>query len=291
MSELGGIDWSTVTLSEGRHARGAQPPAMNIMEAHTVRRGQAWSDAPADVSPVVRLFCLTWQDTPDVPDGSAIRAELLRRELVGQFDDTRASILRERHRALMTLDWLIRTYTVAWLRLAPAPALVAQAARLASVPPLMQFGSDLGAIEEVVYDARDAAYDTEAYDAPGVVDRQAAWTAEKAAVRSAVDEVVWTAERTAAGKAAARAAGERAEAAANASLEASWIAAVYVARAATRIAAGPEPTAAEAAARAALQPTVKRLQASAWALLDRLCAPGEREAAPVEPLEEDAGEA
>lgn len=254
MSELSGIDWSTVTLSVGRHAPGAQPPAMNIMEAHTVRRGQAWSDAPADVSPVVRVFCMTWQDTPDVPDGPAIRAELLRRELVGQFDDTRASIQQERHHALLALDWLIRTYAVAWLRL--VPAIVAQAERLASVPPLAQFDSDMGTIEEIVYDARDTAYDTEAYDAPGVLDRRAAWTAERAAARSAVDEAVSTAERTAAGKAAARAAGELAEAAANASLEAAWIAAAYVARAAAAQIA-PEPTAAGAAARAALQPTVR----------------------------------
>jgi hypothetical protein len=92
MSELSRIDWSTVTLSVGHHAPGTQPPTMNVMEAHSTRRGQAWSDAPADVSPVVRVFCLTWQDTPDVHYGPAIRAEFLRRELAGQFDDTHASI-------------------------------------------------------------------------------------------------------------------------------------------------------------------------------------------------------
>jgi len=77
---------------------------------------------------------------------------------------------------------------------------------------------------------------------------------------------------------------------AGASLEAAWIAAAYAAQAAAaQIAA--EPAAANAAAGAALQPTVKRLQLSAWALLDRLCAPGEQLAPPVKSLEEDAGEA
>jgi hypothetical protein len=288
MTELSAIDWSSFTLSVGRHAPDAKPTAMNVMEAHTVRRGQAWSDAPADVSPVVRVFCLTWQDTPDLSAGPAIRAELLRRELARQFDDTRGSSQLERHRALLALDWLIRTYTVAWLSL--VPALVAQAERLLGIPPLTEPGSDVGAIEEVMYVVRDTAYDTEAYDAPGVVDRRAVWTSEREAVWSAVNAVVWTGERTAAGEAAANAARERAgQATANASLEAAGIAAAYVAQAAAgRVAA--EPSAARTAAEAALQPTVKALQASAWALLDRLCAPGEQVAPPVESQEEDAGE-
>jgi hypothetical protein len=263
---------------------------MNVMEAHTVRRGQAWSDAPTDVSPVVRVFSLTWHDIPDVPAGPAIRAELLRRELAGQFDDTRESIQREHHRALLALDWLIRTYTVTWLRL--VPALVASAERLASVPPLAESGSDLRAIADVVYDARDAAYDMPAYDVPKSVDTSwADWSAEREAVWSAVKEVVNTADRTTAGEAAAHAAREGAKPdAANASLEAAYLAVSYVAQAAAvRLAA--EPTAARMAAEAALQPTVEQLQASAWALLDRLCAPGEQMAPPVEPMEADAGEA
>jgi hypothetical protein len=142
---------------------------------------------------------------------------------------------------------------------------------LAGIPPLAEPGSDVGAIEEVVYVARDTAYDTEAYDAPGIVDRRAVWTPEREAVWSIVKEVVWTAERTAGGEAAANSARERAGlATANASRETAWIAAAYVAQAAAaRVAA--EPAAARTAAEAALRPTVKRLQASAWALLDRLC--------------------
>jgi len=299
MSELSRIDWSTVTLSVGQHAPSTQPPTMNVMEAHSTRRGQAWSDAPADVSPVVRVFCLTWQDTPDGHHGPAIRAKFLRRELAGQFDDTRASIQQERHRALVALDWLIRTYAVAWLRL--VPALVAHAERLARVPPLAQagsvVGSDMEAIEDLAWDARDTAYDLGGPAEPRGVDRYAPWTAERVAAwwafHEAFHEAVSMAEWTAAGTAAANAARleEDCSDAAGAFLQAGEIAAYYVAETAAVDAA--EPTAAGAAAGMALQPTIQRLQPSAWALLDRLCAsaPGEEVAPPVDSLETDASQA
>jgi hypothetical protein len=217
--------------------------------------------------------------------------------LAGQFDDTRgSSIQQERHCALLALDWLVRTYTVAWLRL--VPALVVHAERLASLPPLTEPGSGVEASAEVVYDARDAAFDMPAHDVPKAVDTSwADWSAEREAVWSSVKETVWTAVRVTAGEAASHAAREGAgEAvangsleAANGSLEAAYLAVVYVAKAAAaRLAA--EPAAARMAAEAALQPTVEQLQASAWALLDRLCAPGEQVAPQVESLEADAGE-
>jgi hypothetical protein len=148
----------------------------------------------------------------------------------------------------MAMDWLVRDYTPAWLRLA---GLSDQADLLDGLPEFkhgMDVPSVRPAIDAVRKDA-DAAW-AAAWDAAGA----AAWDAARAAA--------WAAARDAAGAAAW-----------DAARAAAWDAARAAARAAARDAAwAAAGAAAGAAAWAALRPTVVGLQASSHRLVDRMLA-------------------
>jgi hypothetical protein len=141
-------------------------------------------------------------------------------------------------RSYMVADWYVRTYLPAWLRLAK---LDAEADAVASLPECSDKGS-LKASETAVFAARDKS--------------EAAGAAAGAAARAAARAAAWDAARDAAGAAAGAAA-----------RAAAWAAARDAAGAAARDAAG-----------AALRPTVVELQASAIALVERMCEASERPA-------------
>ena len=112
------------TIYHGAH----QPNGMMCaMEAVAFVAGELWSDHPECACPVIGAFMRAWNDglTDD-----AERTALLR-PLVPKLVGTRGSKAIEQRRATMAADWLIRTHTVAWLRLTKFDK---QADALASLP-------------------------------------------------------------------------------------------------------------------------------------------------------------
>lgn len=85
---------------------------MCVMEAVSRIAGEPWSDHPDCVCPVIGVFVRAWND--GLPDDE--RSILV--PLLAGLVDSRASRRVEERRALMTADWLVRTYAPAWLNLA-----------------------------------------------------------------------------------------------------------------------------------------------------------------------------
>jgi hypothetical protein len=251
------------------------------MEWISYLAGEGITDAPECASPVLRTFTISLNDRWDDAPRQRLVPYLPR--MVGTAGDG-----QDEARSYLALDWLIRTYTPAWLDLA---GLTAEATALRDLRRIV----DLVAAEEagpVVRAGRDraTAAGTAARAAAGAAAGAAAWTAAGAAAwaaRAAAWDAAWTAAGAAAGTAAGAAAGAAAwdaawtaagaaawtaagaaawTAAGAAAGAAAWDAAWDAARAAARAAAG-------AAARAALRPTMETLQASALDLLDRMIDP------------------
>jgi hypothetical protein len=237
------------------------------MEAASYIAGEPWSDHPKCVCPVISAFMRAWND--GLPDGE--RTALLL-PLLPKVLNTRGSDALAERRATMAADWLIRTHTVAWLRLAK---LDKQADLLCALPEITAF-AQVPSIRPTIEAVRDDA--NAAWDAAGA----AAWDAAGDAARAAAGAAAWAA----AGAAAWDAAGAASRAAAgDAARAAAWDAAWDAARAAARAAAGAAAWAAAgdaawaaagdaagAAARAALAKTKSELQQSAVNLVERMCA-------------------
>ena len=227
------LDLTTLTLAVGSH--NADSSEMCLLEAAAYQAGEAWSDHPRCVSPVLAAYGRGLNDV--LPDDTRQRLVSFIPRLLNTAGDG-----LDEQRSYLALDWLTRTHLPAWLRL--VPALTAQADLLA-------------ASSEVV--------DLDTASAVGVLVREAA--AQAGAAEGAAWDAAWAASWPAAGEAAAwperaavrAAAGDAAGAAAGAASWASWDAA----RAATEAAA-------EAAVRDALAPTVTALQDSAIDLFDRM---------------------
>ena len=202
--------------------------------------GDEYTDHPACTCPVIGAFMRSWNDSLPDEDRTAILLPLLPKVI-----DTRGSAALAERRSLMAADWLVRTHTVAWLRLA---GLTTQAEALASLPEITsmaQVPSIRGPIKAVRKDAdaaRAAARDA-AWDAAWA----AAWAAARAAAGGAAWDAAWAAAWAAAGGAAwdaawgsaGAAAGAAARAAAGgAAWDAAWGSAGAAAGAAARAAAG-----------------------------------------------------
>jgi hypothetical protein len=231
---------STLSLAKGAHAGLAE--GLCTMEAAAYLAGEPHSDHPACACPVIAAFLRTWND--GLPDDA--HRDLLLKRFVPKVVGSRSTAGVERRRSLLALDWLIRTYTPAWLDL--VESLKPHAASLRALPEIVDMDT-ASAAAPVVRAARDAA---------GSAARDAAWAAARAAAgsaaRDAATDAAWDAARAAATDAAW-------DAARDAATDAAWDAA--------RDAAG---AAAWDAARAALLPTVMLLQESAVQLVDRMLA-------------------
>jgi hypothetical protein len=219
--EAAPLDLTTLTLAKGAHR--SPECGMCIEEARTVWHGWAWGDSPEYDSPVIAAFLRSWNDAL----GDEDRQQLVRYVTI---PPTVATPEVDETRAWMATDWLIRTYTPAWLRLA---GLAEQADRLAGLAEV-RAGMDVPAIRPVIDAVRSdavaawvAAGDA-AGDAALVAARDAAWVAAGIAARVAAGVAAW---------------------------DAAWDAA--------RDAAGD-------AARVALRPTVVEIQASAHDLIARM---------------------
>jgi hypothetical protein len=247
------IDIETLpTLSVGSHEDIAH--GMCVMEAVSYVSGERWSDHPECASHVISAFLRYWNDT--LPDDER---DALLRPLIPRLIGTRANRGVENRRAIMAADWLIRTHTPAWLRLA---RLTAQADSLASLPEITKFAQCFGLIPTLNVVRSDAA-----------AARAACGDAARAAAGPAAWAAAWAGAGYAARDSAASAAGDAARAAAGAAgardsaWDSAWDAAGDAAWAAAWAGAG---YAARDAAWAALSATRLSLQQSALELVNRM---------------------
>jgi hypothetical protein len=252
------LELDTIILSEGGHS--SRDQGVCLLEAVAWWAEEDHSDQPECVSPILGMYGRSLNDV--LPDGKRQRLRVYIPQLPGTAGDG-----LDGRRGYIALDWLVRTYLPAWLRL--VPALIADADLLAQHGPIETL-EDAAAVGEIVRDAeshivtaRDAAWDAAgaaARDAAGAAAGDAAWAAAwdaaGTAAWAAAGDAAWAAARDAAGTAARDAAGTAAR-------DAARDAAGAAVRAAVRAAA-------RAAARAALKPTVEQLQDSAITLFGEL---------------------
>ena len=221
-----------------------------LMEAVAWLAREPHSDDPACVCPVLGAFGRDLNDRLDVERRGRLKP--LIPALVGTARDGHAGA-----RGFMAMDWIVRTYTPAWLRLA---RLDTEADDLQSLPEIADAATLRGA-QEVLDAAGKSASAT----------REAAWDAAWEAAWAAAWEAAWAAAWDAARAAARAAAGDAAWAAA-------WAAAWDAARAAAWDAAGDAAGAsAGASAGAPLEPTKRALQDSAVLLFRRMVERGAEE--------------
>jgi hypothetical protein len=228
------LELDTIILSEGGHSSREQ--GVCLLEAVAWWAEEDHSDQPECVSPILGMYGRSLNDV--LPDGKRQRL----RVYIPQLPGTAGDGLDER-RGYIALDWLVRTYLPAWLRL--VPALIADADLLARHRPIETL-EDAAAVGEIVRDAE--SHTLTARDAAGA----AAGYAASAAARDAAGDAAWTAAGAAARDAAGAAAGFAARDAAG---DAAWAAAGFAAR---------------DAAGDALKPTVEQLQDSAITLFGEL---------------------
>jgi hypothetical protein len=168
--------------------------------------GEEVTDHPACTSPVLTAFAITWND--GLPEDERQRLIPFIPRLVGTAGDPEADAVR----AWMATDWLVRTFTVTWLRKA---GLVARADELAALPALTS--ADLAAAAQPIIEKARAEADAA---------RAAAWDAARAAAWDAAGDAAWDAAGDAAGDAARAAAWDAArDAAGVAARDAAWDAA------------------------------------------------------------------
>jgi len=220
----------------------------NFDNGHCAMEVVAWlaglghTDAPDCASKVLRAFTLSINDEWPKEKRQELKPFLPR--MVGTGDDG-----KDEQRSYIALDWLIRTFTPAWL--------------------------DLAGLTEEAQELRDLRriVDMVAAEAAGPVVRKAeqkasaAWSAARSAAWSAAGSAAESAAESAAGSAAWSAAGSAAWSAAG---SAAWSAAGSAAESAAESAAW---SAAGSAAAQVLKPTVDLLQASALELLDAMIDP------------------
>jgi hypothetical protein len=173
-------------LSKGSH----QTPNAGrcAMEWVAFLAGEPHSDQPVCVSDVLKRFCIDFNDALDDESRQKLRPYLAR--TIGTAGDG-----QDGRRAFMCLDWIVRTYTPAWLSLA---GLDDDARALRQLPEIVDIDAAWHAAP-FTSGARQRA--VAAWDAAG----DAAWDAARDAARDAA----WTAAWAAAGDAAWAAAGRR----------------------------------------------------------------------------------
>jgi hypothetical protein len=240
------------TLAYGTHATPEEGRC--AMEWVSFLAGEPHGDDPSCVSPVLRAYCTSLNDTLDDASRQLLRPYLAR--TIGTASDG-----LDGERSWMAMDWLIRTYVPAWLA---AADLTVPASRLTRLPAVV----DSATLRPALAALRDARRDTRATWAAALGSaRPAAWSpwavgraAAREAAWSSAGAAAWAAARVAVGDMA----GDRARALAR---EIAGDSAAKIARVA-RTTAGR--AAAREAARTALAPTLRALQRSSLQLLDRM---------------------
>ena len=232
------------TAEEGRCA----------MEWVSYMAGEPHSDDPACVSPVLRAFCTTLNDSLEDAPRQRLRPYLGR--TIGTAQDG-----LDDERSWLALDWLIRTYTPCWLAAAGMTADAGVLRDLAVVDDSPSLARALDALRRARRDTH-AAWSMALGPA-----RAAAWT-PWAAGRAAAREAAWGSAGAAAWAAARVAVGDIAGDRARAiTRDIAGDAAAIIARGA-RLGGGR--AAVRAGARTTLAPTLRTLERSAFSLLDAM---------------------
>jgi hypothetical protein len=240
------------TLAYGTHA--TPDDGRCAMEWVSHLAGEPHSDQPACVSPVLRAFCTALNDSLENGPRQKLRPHLAR--TIGTADDG-----YDETRSWLAMDWLIRTYAPMWLG---AADLDAPALELTNLPEVTTSAALQAALVALNSARRQTRAAWSAALGPARAAAWAPWAAGRAAAREAAwgsaGAAAWAAARVAVGDMD----GDRARAVAR---EIAGDAAATIARAAR---AGAGRSEARDAARAAIDPTLQRLQRSAFALLDRM---------------------
>jgi hypothetical protein len=240
------------TLAYGTHATPEEGRC--AMEWVSFLAGEPHSDDPDCVSPVLRAYCTTLNDSLDDAPRQLLRPYLTR--TIG----TRSDGL-DGERAWMALDWLIRVHTPAWLA---AADVCAAAERLAQLPAV----TDSSTLKPALAALRDARGDTKAASIAERGSSRPVALSPRAAGRAAAREAAWSSGAAAAWAAARLAVGDMAADRARAvACELAGDAAAVIAR---RARPSTERAAAREAAREALAPTLRALERSSIRLLDRM---------------------
>jgi hypothetical protein len=245
------LDLDSLELKKGQHDE--EEKQFCVMEAVAFVAGEPWSDSPQCASPVIAAFLRSYNDS--VSD--EVRQSL--KKYIPLLIDTRGSAALEERRSLIAADWLVRTYTPAWLRLA---GLTSQAEALETLPEIIamaQIPSIIGTIEAARESAAKAR--AAALAAAGAAAWVEAWVEAGAGALAAAGAAAWVEAWVEAGAGAAVAAG-------GAAWVAAWVEAWVVAGAA----AGAAAWVAAWVAGAKLAPTVAILQATIPTLIDRMIA-------------------
>jgi len=269
-----------IYLDRGKH--GSREAGMCLMEATAYIAGEPHSDEPVCVSPAIGRYGRSLNDELD--DGLRQRLKEYIPSMIGTAGDG-----HDDTRSYMAVDWLVRTYTPAWLELAGRendatqlrsldaitshPALLAAEmlmwSELKELEGLEGLGSeflvqpDAAMVIDIAIDmAIQVSFgDTRSTSSPAIIaavsvaglDAHTDATHDPA-LGAAIDTVMHIVSKAAAA------------------------AAMPAAFAAAKDTVAPTPKAdritAEAAATAALAPTVHALQVSAIELLDRMCKVG-----------------
>lgn len=151
------VNLEELQLAHGSHKR--RDDGMCVMEAVAWFAGQPHSDQPPCASPVIAQFAMGLNDNWDNHE----RQQLV--PLIPLIVNTRDD--NDQIRGLMAADWLIRTYTPAWLRLA---GLTKEADVIAGLPEITDWSMLAEAMKPLEAAKRSAA---------------AAWAAAGAAARAA----------------------------------------------------------------------------------------------------------
>ena len=135
---------SDYTLAYGTHPTPEEGRCAMEWVSHLA--GESHSDQPACVSPVLRAYCTSLNDSLDDEPRQLLRPYLAR--TIGTADDG-----LDEARSWMALDWLIRTYAPTWLA---AADLTLSAHELADLAPVMDACDLQGALDELKVARRDA---------------------------------------------------------------------------------------------------------------------------------------
>jgi hypothetical protein len=191
------VDLSAMHLDAGGHSNPADGHC--LLEVVSMLAGQPFNDHPPCVSPVLRSYGIALNDRWNDEQRQKLLPYAPR--LLNTAGDG-----QDVARFYLALDWLIRTYTPAWLDLAGLGEVAAELRGLRRI-------ADMAAAEAagpVVRDGKrqaDAAWDA-ASDAAQAAAREAASDAAWAAARTAAWNAAWDAARDAARTAAWKAASD-----------------------------------------------------------------------------------
>ena len=119
------LDLESVVLNHGSHS--SPDEGACLLEVVSMFAGEAFSDKPSCVDPVLRSFGISWNDGMRTDEERA----QLKQYITGLVGTNKGGALSQK-RGWMAIDWLIRVHTAAWLALTPACAYHSEALKALS---------------------------------------------------------------------------------------------------------------------------------------------------------------